>query len=174
MKVEPRAPGPAAGVRTPWWTGARGEWLVAAQITLMGLVAFGPRTVAGRTLWPFPFASACRVLGTVSMIGGAALVIAGVAYLGRALTPLPYPRQAAPLTQGGAFRFVRHPMYSGGLAVCFGWALHVQSGWTFLYAVALFVLLDVKSRREERWLADKFPAYAAYRKRVRKLVPFIY
>lgn len=174
MTVERRAPATVVGVRTPWWRGARGEWLVAGQITLMGVVAFGPRTLAGWTLWPFPFSPACRVLGTVAMLGGVALAIAGLVYLGRALTPLPYPRETAPLTQGGPFRFVRHPMYSGGLAVCFGWALHVQSGWTFLYAVALFVLLDVKSRREERWLADKFSAYAAYRKRVRKLVPFIY
>jgi protein-S-isoprenylcysteine O-methyltransferase Ste14 len=40
--------------------------------------------------------------------------------------------------------------------------------------VALFVLLDVKSRHEERWLAAKFPAYSSYKRRVRKLIPFIY
>jgi len=36
------------------------------------------------------------------------------------------------------------------------------------------VFLDVKSRREEKWLSDKFSTYAAYKKRVRKLIPFIY
>jgi protein-S-isoprenylcysteine O-methyltransferase Ste14 len=28
--------------------------------------------------------------------------------------------------------------------------------------------------REKRWLAAKFPAYADYQKRVRKLIPFVY
>jgi protein-S-isoprenylcysteine O-methyltransferase Ste14 len=32
----------------------------------------------------------------------------------------------------------------------------------------------VKSRHEEQWLSAKFPAYAAYQKRVRKLIPYIY
>jgi protein-S-isoprenylcysteine O-methyltransferase Ste14 len=49
------------------------------------------------------------------------------------------------------------------------------SGWlTLLYVAALFALLDIKSRHEERWLAQKFPEYAAYQRRVRKLIPFLY
>ena len=48
-------------------------------------------------------------------------------------------------------------------------------GWLTLgYVFAHFVLLDVKSRREEKWLAEKFPTYAAYARRVRNLVPFLY
>ncbi len=43
-----------------------------------------------------------------------------------------------------------------------------------VYVAALFVLLDVKSRREERWLVEKFPEYPAYQRRVRKLIPFVY
>ena len=49
------------------------------------------------------------------------------------------------------------------------------SGWlTFVYVAALFALLDIKSRQEERWLAQKFPDYVAYQRRVRKLIPFLY
>ncbi|MBM4118604.1 isoprenylcysteine carboxylmethyltransferase family protein, partial [bacterium] len=48
-------------------------------------------------------------------------------------------------------------------------------GWLTLgYVLALFLLLDHKSRREERWLVAKHPEYAAYKKRVRRLIPFIY
>ena len=36
------------------------------------------------------------------------------------------------------------------------------------------MFFDIKSRREERWLMARFPAYASYRKRVRKLIPLIY
>ena len=38
-----------------------------------------------------------------------------------------------------------------------------------IYAMLLFIFFDIKSRREERWLARKFPDYAGYQQRVRKL-----
>jgi protein-S-isoprenylcysteine O-methyltransferase Ste14 len=43
-----------------------------------------------------------------------------------------------------------------------------------VYAALLFLLFDAKARREERWLVEKFPSYAGYQRRVRKLVPFLY
>jgi protein-S-isoprenylcysteine O-methyltransferase Ste14 len=36
------------------------------------------------------------------------------------------------------------------------------------------VLIEVKVRQEEQWLLERFPGYAAYRRRVRKLIPFVY
>ena len=65
-------------------------------------------------------------------------------------------------------------MYSGGVLLSLGWALFVGSWLTVGYAAILFVFVDIKSRLEERWLAEKFPGYAEYRRRVRKLVPFLY
>lgn len=164
----------APAAPNPWWKGARGEWFVVAQLALMALVAVGPRSIGGVLGGPLPLPRAARVAAVLLWAAGGALLAAAIPALGRALTPLPYPRSAAPLTQTGPYAVVRHPMYSGGLAVCLGWALHVQSALTLLYVGLLFVLLDVKSRREERWLAAKFPAYDAYRRRVRKLIPFLY
>jgi protein-S-isoprenylcysteine O-methyltransferase Ste14 len=158
----------------PWWRGARGEWFVVAQVVLIGLVFFGPRTVAGRPSWPFPFPHACPVAGGALMVLGGGLFGAGLFRLGRGLTPLPYPKDGAELVQTGPFALVRHPMYGGGLILGLGWALCVQCWLTLGYVAALFVFLDVKSRREERWLAERFPAYATYRRRVRKLIPFVY
>ncbi len=54
------------------------------------------------------------------------------------------------------------------------WALVVQSWLTLGYVVALFVFLDAKARREEKWLTERFPGYVAYQRRVRKLIPFVY
>ena len=164
---------PVAERRT-WWRGARGEWLVIAQLILMGLVFFGPRTVMGWPRWPFPLPQACPIVGTVLMLGGGLLLVAGIISLGRGLTPLPYPRDGAELIQTGPFRLVRHPMYGGGLVLALGWALVVRGWLTLGYVLALFVLLDLKSRREERWLAQRHPGYAAYQQRVRKLIPFVY
>ena len=163
-----------AGDRKPWWKGARGEWLVVAQVALIGLLFLGPRAVAGQPAWAFPFPRACTVVGGVLMAGGAVLFFASLVRLGRGLTPLPYPKDGAELVQTGPFALVRHPIYSGGLVLGFGWALWVQSWLTLGYAVVLFVFLDAKSRREERWLVERFPAYATYRRRVRKLIPFVY
>ena len=165
---------PIAADRKSWWKGARGEWFVVAQLLLMGLVFFGPRTVAGHPARSFPFPHAYRVAGGVWMAGGGALFLAGLVRLGRGLTPLPYPKDGADLVQTGPFALVRHPMCGGGLVLAFGWALWVQSWLTLGYVAVLFVFVDAKSRREERWLAGKFPAYAAYRRRVRKLIPFVY
>ncbi len=43
-------------------------------------------------------------------------------------------------------------------------------------ALAGVVLLffDAKARREEAWLVEKYSAYAAYRREVRKLLPGLY
>ncbi len=157
-----------------WWKGARGEWFVVVQFALMALVAAGPRGIGGKMTGPLPFPSATRVLAVLLWVAGGALLVPAIVSLGRALTPLPYPKNDATLMQTGPYAVVRHPMYSGGLAICLGFALHVQSWLTLVYVAALFVLLDVKSRREERWLTVKFPAYEAYRRRVRKLIPFVY
>ena len=167
-------PDSTAAEHRPWWKGARGEWLVIVQVLLIGLVFLGPRAVAGQPGRPFPFPHACPVVGLVLMVGGTALLLAGLVRLGRGLTPLPYPKDEAELVRTGPYAVVRHPMYGGGLVLALGWALYVQGWLTLGYVVVLFVFLDMKSRREERWLAQKFPAYAAYRRRVRKLVPFVY
>ncbi len=158
----------------PWWRGARGEWLVVAQLILMGLVFLGPRRVAGRPAWLFPLAAACPIVGSALMIVGGSLLVAGLVRLGHGLTPLPYPKNGAELIQTGPFGLVRHPMYGGGLILAFGWAVLIQGWLTLLYVVLLSVFLDAKSRREERWLAERFPEYRAYQRRVRKLIPFLY
>jgi protein-S-isoprenylcysteine O-methyltransferase Ste14 len=154
--------------REHWWKGARGEWLVVAQVVLIGLVFFGPRTVFGQPVWPFPFAAASPIAGGLLMGAGGALLLAGGVKLGPGVTPLPYPKETGP------FALVRHPMYGGGLVLALGWALCVRSWLTAGYVVVLFLFLDRKSAQEERWLAEKYPTYRDYQRRVRKLVPFIY
>ena len=159
---------------SPWWKGARGEWFVLAQAVLVLLLLLGPRTLGESAAWSLPFVRERQVAGAVLILAGGALLLAGILRLGPALTPLPYPKEDAPLVQGGPFALVRHPMYAGVLAASLGVALEVTGWLTFVYAAAAFVLLDVKSRREERWLVEKFPEYPAYQRRVRKLIPFVY
>jgi protein-S-isoprenylcysteine O-methyltransferase Ste14 len=161
---------PVVADKTPWWKGARGEWLVVIQVVLIGIVFLGPRTIAGWPTWLFPFPYALAFLGGAFMTGGGVLLVAGLVRLGRGLTPLQYPKEGAELVQTGPFALVRHPMYGGGLLL----ALIIHSWLTLGYVAVLFAFLDAKSRREERWLAERFPTYASYQRRVRKLIPFVY
>ena len=157
-----------------WWRGHRGEWYVVAQFALFVLVAIGPTTWHGWPAWAFPDRRLTSVAAGVLLIGGASLAIAGARKHGSGLRALPYPAEGAAVLVSGPYRVVRHPMYCGASFVAFGWALLLQGWLTLAYAALLFLLFDAKARREERWLVEKFPSYADYQRRVRKLVPFVY
>jgi protein-S-isoprenylcysteine O-methyltransferase Ste14 len=156
------------------WKGKRGEWYVAAQFAILLLIILGPRTWGGWPPWAFPANWLVASVGMACLVGGGCLALAGVVKVGRALTPLPYPGAEAALQETGVYRYVRHPMYSGVLLGALGWAL-VRRGWLTLAYVALgWAFLELKVRREERWLVERFPAYPEYRERVAKFIPFLY
>lgn len=159
---------------TPWWKNSRGELFVAAQFSLFALIAFAPRTSASLPEWN----DFCKLVGTWSggglIICGVLLAAAGTFNLGRNLTPLITPGADAVLLDRGAYQLVRHPIYSGILQIALGYGLFVHGWLTLAYALALFILLVVKSRREEEMLRQRFPGYAEYSTRVRALIPFIF
>jgi protein-S-isoprenylcysteine O-methyltransferase Ste14 len=43
-----------------------------------------------------------------------------------------------------------------------------------MVAIALLIFFDIKSRKEEEWLLEKFPDYKTYQQRTKKLIPLIY
>ncbi len=154
--------------------GARGEWYLVVQGLLIVLVAAGPRTWRGWPPWSFPDNAAVSVMAYSLFACGAALLAAALAKIGRKITPLPYPPEGARLRETGAYGIVRHPMYLGVILIAVGWALWRQGWLTLFYSVLVFAFLDIKARREERWLCERFPGYGDYMRRVRKLIPFIY
>ncbi|MBM4188208.1 MAG: isoprenylcysteine carboxylmethyltransferase family protein [Gemmatimonadetes bacterium] len=157
-----------------WWRGNRGEWYVVAQLGLFGLVAFGPRSLPGWPAWPALVEAIARPGGAVLLAAGAIVLALAVRRLGRSLTPLPAPTRDSELAVTGPFALVRHPIYSAVILLAFGWALFARGTLTLGYASLLAVFLDRKASREERWLLDRYPGYADYRARVRKLIPFLY
>ena len=157
-----------------WWKGARGEWYVVIQLVLFGLVAFGPRTWWGWSDWSLPFKNFGSIVGSVLLPSGFLLLLAGIFKLGPNLTAVPYPKDGSILLQTGPFGLVRHPIYCGAILMAFGWGLLVHGWMTIAYALILLVFFDLKSRREEIWLGEKFSGYHTYQKRVRKLIPFVY
>jgi len=75
--------------------------------------------------------------------------------------------------QSGPFALVRHPIYTGMIAAV--WAVAVlQARPVALLGAVLFALgFTLKARVEERFLTGELPDYAAYRDRVRMIVPFV-
>jgi protein-S-isoprenylcysteine O-methyltransferase Ste14 len=86
------------------------------------------------------------------VLSAAGLVLAGWAYraLGAAFTPFPEPR--GPRVESGPYRWLRHPMYVGGVAVLAGGSLAFDTLLGLGLTAALAVLWWRKARLEERLL----------------------
>jgi protein-S-isoprenylcysteine O-methyltransferase Ste14 len=108
------------------------------------------------------------------MAAAAVLVMRGLIDLGRNLTAVPRPRADAQLVETGIFALVRHPLYGGLILGSLGWSLLLGSLLALPFVAALAIVLDAKSRREEAWLEDRFPEYADYRTRTRRMIPWVY
>jgi protein-S-isoprenylcysteine O-methyltransferase Ste14 len=156
--------------------GSRGEgWLVLQGICfalIVAAVAAAPRepvtdpeAVGNRQL-------AGYVIGMVAAV----LIGSGIAELrrARALAALPRPRAEAALARTGAYRLVRHPIYGGLILGALGLAVITPWVGTFIAVALLAVVLDLKRRREEAWLADRYSEYAAYKARTKALLPYLY
>jgi protein-S-isoprenylcysteine O-methyltransferase Ste14 len=152
--------------------GPRGEGWVGAQLALIALIGMaGVLVVAGPSGLPALPQVAC---GAIGIVAGGAVAIRGVRDLGSDLTLFPRPRVGATLVESGAYRYARHPIYSGIVLAGMGWALVAGSVPALLLTAVLLVLFDAKSRREEALLEDQLPDYGAYRRRTRRFVPGIY
>lgn len=86
---------------------------------------------------------------------------------------MPEPLAGARLVTTGPYAYVRHPMYAAlllfGAGMLAGWQGVVHFG----ALVALSAVLHFKADREEALMAARFPGYAAYRARTKRLLPFV-
>ncbi|MDR7534454.1 MAG: isoprenylcysteine carboxylmethyltransferase family protein [Armatimonadota bacterium] len=153
----------------PWWKGTRGEWWVAGQGALVLAVVLAR---PGWT-WSGPVRDVLAVAGALLVVVGLAYAARAVHDLGPSLSPFPRPRRRAVLVQTGTYARTRHPIYGGLIVAAAGWALWRASGVHLTLAAALALYLDAKARREEHWLLERFPEYAAYRARTRRLLPWL-
>ena len=151
--------------------GPRGEGWVLLQLVLFILLAFAGRLGPA---WGEPWLAAGRALGLVHLGAGVLVAGLGLVSLRENLTPVPRPVEGGRLIAHGIYGRVRHPIYAGIIAAAVGWGLYTASPAALAVAALLGVFFDVKARREEAWLVVAYPGYAEYRRRVRKLLPFLY
>jgi protein-S-isoprenylcysteine O-methyltransferase Ste14 len=150
-----------------------GIGFVAVQAILLGILFFGPahfnadvsiEAPKGLLLW---FGYGIFIFGTI-------IALIAAVNLGKNLTPLPRPKENAELIQNGLYRLVRHPIYFGVIVLSIGWGVIQQSTLIWLYVIVIAIFFDIKSRKEERWLVERFSTYAEYQGRVHKLIPWVY
>jgi len=155
---------PELGARGWGWVAIQGVLIVA--ILLSALAGLG---------WPESFETAAYAVGGVLMALGALLLVAGGLRLGPSLTPLPKPDDRNALTTSGLYALARHPMYGGGLLFALGWSIVFGSAVGLALTAVLVLFIELKSRREELWLAEHHPGYEEYRRRTRRrFIPFVY
>jgi protein-S-isoprenylcysteine O-methyltransferase Ste14 len=154
--------------------GPRGEGWLALQVVMLLLVA-ASGAIAPRTAGLLSSTAGIGV-GLVLLILGGSVAFVGFGSLqtGHSISALPHPRREMSLVTTGAYSYIRHPIYTGLILSALGWAVVQDSGPALVATFGLAVVLDLKRRREEAWLDQRFGEYAAYRERTKALFPFVY
>ncbi|HEY3660688.1 MAG TPA: isoprenylcysteine carboxylmethyltransferase family protein [Candidatus Udaeobacter sp.] len=130
-----------------------------------------------------PYALSFRIIpdSTAIACAAAALCVVGLAFaiwarvtLGRNWSGVVTLKEEHELVQRGPYRFVRHPIYTGILAMFFATALS-QGRWSgFLGTLLMFASFWIKLRDEEKLMLQQFrDQYRAYQQRVKCIIPFV-
>ena len=138
---------------------------MAAQAALLIALVVLP----GRSDWPTP--TAVEVAASAFYFAGFAIIIVASLSLGRSLTPTPVPVNYGALKTGGLYRFVRHPIYTGVLAIVVGLTLRSGSWISLVVAAVTVVFFTVKARWEEGQLMERYSGYAHYAAKTPRFVP---
>jgi len=114
--------------------------------------------------------------GVLLMVLGIALRAWSTRVLGRFYTRTLLTDAGQRVVQEGPYRLVRHPGYSGSLLIWIGAGLAV-SNWIALTLVTLVCLIAYiyRMRSEEAMLVARFgQEYEEYRRRTKRLIPYLY
>ncbi len=114
--------------------------------------------------------TACRIGQYV----GVAILLVGAVNLGRSLTALPTPVPHGELRTGGLYRWMRHPIYTGVMALTLGGAVPSGNPVRLACALGLVVLFMLKARWEEGRLRERYPGYDEYAASVARFVPGVH
>ena len=145
--------------------------LVAGQVVLLGAQACLRR----RSRPPdWPRSMPVRAASAGLAVGGSAILIAGGAALGRGLTISPLPNEHAQLCTDGLYGVVRHPIYSGLIALSLARTLQSRDRRQAALTGTLILLLRAKSYFEENELRQRFADYPSYAAVTPRFIPHLW
>ena len=150
----------------------RGAAWVVGQVVLF--VLFIISVIAGGPAPDVPGVVYAQIVGVLVAIGGAAISVWAFLYHGSKLTPFPKPVDGQQLIDGGPYRYVRHPMYTGIIFFTLGVGLAYANPVTLMSSLAFTVFFMAKTGHEEEHLVRDVPGYKHYRSDVPwRLIPYL-
>jgi protein-S-isoprenylcysteine O-methyltransferase len=130
---------------------------------------------------PYPFNARIIPHTDAMLVAAAILCICGLGFsfwaraiLGRNWSGTVTLKENHELIVRGPYRLVRHPIYTGLLAMVM--ATVIQQGHIagVIGLILIFVSLWIKLSNEEKVMLEQFPdEYATYQRRVKRLIPFV-
>ena len=115
-----------------------------------------------------------QIAGVIISMAGVLLALWGLQSLGDALTPFPAPLADATMRWHGAYKLMRHPIYTGVMLASLGWALWWLSVAGAIPTLVLVIFFDRKAAYEVAWLRQKYTNYPDYARAVKKFIPGLY
>lgn len=152
----------------------KNRWVLGA-FALIGLMLGYAPALSDRLDLFVVGGGATRWAGVLLYAAGGALRIAPVFALGDRFSGLVAIQPHHELVTNGLYRRIRNPSYLGLLISTLGWALAFRSIIGVLLTALLVVPLVARMHAEEELLGERFgQAYAAYRARTWRLIPWVY
>ena len=133
----------------------------------------------GRMLYPLnlrvvPRTAIVAWAGTILCLAGLGFAIWARVVIGRNWSGTVTLKEDHQLIERGPYRLVRHPIYTGILSMFVATAIVLGHLAGSIGVVIVFASFWSKLIREEKVMLNQFPdKYAAYRQRVRRLIPFV-
>jgi protein-S-isoprenylcysteine O-methyltransferase Ste14 len=190
---------PARLIIIACWIAFLGFWLVTASATkdlaeresASSRLGYTLPMMAGAVLLfrgygdrGYPWGAGRHVLPALTALAwtGVALTLLGLMLalwarvtLGRNWSAAVVVRKDHELIMRGPYALMRHPIYTAILAMFVGTALAVGTIEAFAGLLLIAASLWIKLRQEEQLMMRQFPdEYPAYRRRVKRLIPYIW
>jgi protein-S-isoprenylcysteine O-methyltransferase Ste14 len=121
-----------------------------------------------------PQNDAILIGSSILCLGGLAFCLWARAVLGRNWSGTVTLKENHELIVRGPYRLARHPIYTGLLAMLIATAIQQRHIAGMIGFLLVFVSFWIKSSNEEEVMLQQFPdQYAAYRERVKRIIPFL-
>jgi protein-S-isoprenylcysteine O-methyltransferase Ste14 len=138
------------------------------------LLFYGPRLPYPLNLGIIPHVAPTAWAAAVLCVIGLVFAVWARVTLGRNWSGVVTLKEGHELVERGPYRFVRHPIYTGILTMFFATALAQGHLSGFVGTLLMFASFWIKLRDEEKLMLQQFPKrYADYRRRVKRIIPFV-